>query len=76
MYLWGEEIHNRDNLEMARPNGHAVISNREQSSVNVAFGHTNMDFDCLGSLILVKKLFPDYRLVRQQSDPSCDTALL
>ena len=23
-----------------------------------------MDFDCLGSLILVKKLFPDYRLVR------------
>jgi tRNA nucleotidyltransferase (CCA-adding enzyme) len=32
--------------------------------VNVAFGHTNMDFDCLGSLILVKKLFPDYRLVR------------
>ena len=23
-----------------------------------------MDFDCLGSLILVKKMFPDYRLVR------------
>jgi tRNA nucleotidyltransferase (CCA-adding enzyme) len=23
-----------------------------------------MDFDCLGSLILVKKIFPDYRLVR------------
>jgi len=32
--------------------------------VNIAFGHTNTDFDCLGSLILVKKLFPDYRLVR------------
>ena len=32
--------------------------------MNIAFGHTNMDFDCLGSLILVKKLFPDYRLVR------------
>ena len=32
--------------------------------MNIAFGHTNMDFDCLGSLILVKKLFPNYRLVR------------
>jgi tRNA nucleotidyltransferase (CCA-adding enzyme) len=32
--------------------------------MNIAFGHTNMDFDCLGSLILVKKLFPGYRLVR------------
>ena len=32
--------------------------------MNIAFGHTNTDFDCLGSLILVKKLFPDYRLVR------------
>ena len=32
--------------------------------MNIAFGHNNMDFDCLGSLILVKKLFPDYRLVR------------
>ena len=32
--------------------------------MNIAFGHTNMDFDCLGSLILIKKLFPDYRLVR------------
>ena len=32
--------------------------------MNIAFSHTNMDFDCLGSLILVKKLFPDYRLVR------------
>jgi len=32
--------------------------------MNIAFGHTNMDFDCLGSLILVKKLFPGYKLVR------------
>ena len=32
--------------------------------MNIAFGHTNTDFDCLGSLILVKKLFPDYRLIR------------
>jgi tRNA nucleotidyltransferase (CCA-adding enzyme) len=34
--------------------------------VNIAFGHTNMDLDCLGSLILVKKLFPDYVLVRSR----------
>jgi tRNA nucleotidyltransferase (CCA-adding enzyme) len=34
--------------------------------VNVAFGHTNMDLDCLGSLILVKKLFPGYVLVRSR----------
>jgi tRNA nucleotidyltransferase (CCA-adding enzyme) len=34
--------------------------------MNIAFGHTNMDLDCLGSLILVKKLFPDYRLVRSR----------
>ena len=32
--------------------------------MNIAFGHSNLDFDCLGSLILVKKIFPDYRLVR------------
>ena len=32
--------------------------------MNIAFGHTNMDFDCLGSLIMIKKLFPDYRLLR------------
>ena len=32
--------------------------------MNIAFGHTNTDFDCLGSLIMVKKLFPEYRLVR------------
>jgi tRNA nucleotidyltransferase (CCA-adding enzyme) len=34
--------------------------------MNIAFGHTNMDFDCLGSLIFIKKLFPDYRLVRSR----------
>jgi tRNA nucleotidyltransferase (CCA-adding enzyme) len=34
--------------------------------MNIAFGHTNMDLDCLGSLILIKKLFPDYRLVRSK----------
>jgi tRNA nucleotidyltransferase (CCA-adding enzyme) len=34
--------------------------------VNVAFGHTNMDLDCLGSLILIKKLFPTYVLVRSR----------
>ena len=34
--------------------------------MNIAFGHTNMDFDCLGSLIMVKKLFPDYRLIRSK----------
>ncbi|MDR3115945.1 MAG: CBS domain-containing protein [Treponema sp.] len=32
--------------------------------MNIAFGHSNMDMDCLGSLLLVKKLFPDYRLVK------------
>ncbi|MDR0721934.1 MAG: CBS domain-containing protein [Treponema sp.] len=32
--------------------------------MNIAFGHSNMDIDCLGSLLLVKKLFPDYRLVK------------
>jgi tRNA nucleotidyltransferase (CCA-adding enzyme) len=32
--------------------------------MDVAFGHTNMDFDCFGSLILIKRLFPGYRLVR------------
>jgi len=32
--------------------------------MNIAFGHTNTDLDCLGSLIIVKKLFPGYRLVK------------
>jgi tRNA nucleotidyltransferase (CCA-adding enzyme) len=32
--------------------------------VDIAFGHTNTDFDCLGSLILVKNLFPGFRLIK------------
>jgi tRNA nucleotidyltransferase (CCA-adding enzyme) len=32
--------------------------------MDIAFGHTNMDFDCLGSLILVKKLFPGFALIK------------
>ncbi|MDR1212106.1 MAG: CBS domain-containing protein [Spirochaetaceae bacterium] len=32
--------------------------------MNIAFGHTNMDLDCFGSLILVKRMFPDFALVR------------
>ena len=34
--------------------------------MNIAFGHTNMDLDCFGSLILVKKLYPDFVLVRSR----------
>jgi tRNA nucleotidyltransferase (CCA-adding enzyme) len=34
--------------------------------MNIAFGHSNMDLDCLGSLIIIKKLYPDYRLVRSR----------
>ena len=32
--------------------------------MNIAFGHSNMDLDCLGSLIVIKKLFPGYQLVK------------
>jgi tRNA nucleotidyltransferase (CCA-adding enzyme) len=32
--------------------------------MNIAFGHTNPDLDCLGSLILIKKLFPEHRLIK------------
>jgi tRNA nucleotidyltransferase (CCA-adding enzyme) len=34
--------------------------------MNIAFGHTSMDMDCFGSLILVKKLYPDYQLIRSR----------
>ena len=34
--------------------------------MNIAFGHSNLDLDCLGSLILVKKLFSDHALVRSR----------
>ena len=35
--------------------------------MNIAFGHSNMDLDSLGSLILVKNIFPDYTLVRSRA---------
>ena len=42
--------------------------------MDIAFGHTNMDLDCLGSLLLVKKIFPGYRLVRSSRiHPSAQT---
>jgi tRNA nucleotidyltransferase (CCA-adding enzyme) len=52
-------------LSSHQRNGNKRLRGEEVDAImNVAFGHTNMDFDCLGSLILIKKLFPDYRLVR------------
>jgi len=32
--------------------------------MDIAFGHTNMDIDCLGSLIMIKKLFPGFKLIK------------
>ncbi|MCX8058900.1 MAG: CBS domain-containing protein [Spirochaetes bacterium] len=32
--------------------------------MNIIIGHSNMDMDCLGSMILAKYLYPDYMLVR------------
>ncbi|GMO50396.1 MAG: hypothetical protein Pg6C_14150 [Treponemataceae bacterium] len=32
--------------------------------MNIALGHSSPDLDCLGSLILVKKLFPGHQLVK------------
>ena len=43
---------------------HALLCYTEP--VDIAFGHSNMDLDCLGSLILVKKLFPEHILVRSR----------
>ena len=45
--------------------------------MDIAFGHTNTDFDCLGSLILVKNIFPGFRLIRSSrvnpsSQKMCD----
>ena len=34
--------------------------------MNIAIGHTNMDLDCLGSLILAKRLFPDHQIVKSR----------
>gem|GEM_PF-249560 len=45
-------------------NSSKCLYNIKGKYMDIAFGHTNMDFDCLGSLILVKKIFPGYRLVR------------
>jgi|YNPMSStandDraft_2_1061718.scaffolds.fasta_scaffold00004_24 tRNA nucleotidyltransferase (CCA-adding enzyme) len=32
--------------------------------MNIIIGHTNMDMDCLGSMILARYLYPDYFLVK------------
>ena len=45
--------------------------------MDIAFGHTNTDFDCLGSLILVKNIFPGFRLIKSgrvapSSQKMCD----
>ncbi len=34
-----------------------------RTSQGVIVGHTNMDLDCLGSLVLARRLFPEYRAV-------------
>jgi len=34
--------------------------------MNIIIGHTNMDLDCLGSMILAKKIFPDHYLVKSR----------
>lgn len=34
--------------------------------MNIIIGHSNMDLDCLGSMILAKRLYPDYRLVKSR----------
>lgn len=32
--------------------------------MNIILGHTNMDMDCIASIALAKKLFPDYRAIK------------
>ncbi|MFP4383226.1 MAG: CBS domain-containing protein [Spirochaetia bacterium] len=34
--------------------------------MKLILGHTNMDMDCLGSMVLAKKLFPDHVLVKSR----------
>ncbi|MBI9104056.1 MAG: CBS domain-containing protein [Spirochaetales bacterium] len=34
--------------------------------MKIAIGHTNMDLDCLGSLILAKRLFRDHKIVKSR----------
>lgn len=32
--------------------------------MNIILGHTNMDMDCIASIVLTKKLFPDYSAIK------------
>lgn len=34
--------------------------------MNIIIGHTNMDLDCIGSLVLAGYLYPDYTIVRSR----------
>lgn len=34
--------------------------------MNILVGHTNMDLDCMGSLVLARYLYPDYQPVRSR----------
>lgn len=34
--------------------------------MNIIVGHTNMDLDCLGSMVMARTLHPSYRLVRRR----------
>lgn len=34
--------------------------------MNIIVGHTNMDLDCFGSMVLARYLYPGYRLVRSR----------
>jgi tRNA nucleotidyltransferase (CCA-adding enzyme) len=34
-----------------------------RGAMRIIVGHTNMDLDCMGSLVLARRLFPDYRAV-------------
>ncbi len=34
--------------------------------MNLIVGHTNMDMDCLGSMVLAKLLYPDYQMVKSR----------
>lgn len=34
--------------------------------MNIIIGHSNMDLDCIGSLVLAGYLYPDYRIIRSR----------
>ena len=34
--------------------------------MNIIIGHTNMDLDCIASIVLAGKLYPDYKKVRSR----------